>query len=227
MSLVNFYETIKSKKSINPNFKSHGMEVPFRAIMAAPSGAGKSNGICNLILNMSKTFHEIIYVIKSSDEPLIDMLEKRIGVKIIEDEVPLLSEYEYTHPDTGKKKRKDDKQRLIIFDDFMGDKKNNARIADYYKRGRKVGGGFSMVYISQSYFQIPKVIRDNTQYFMLGRNLLNKDLKMILSVFGVEMTLNDFVHLYNELTSEPMSFIMINNIKKTIRPNIIGEVIQL
>jgi len=228
MSLVNFYDFIKSVKTINPNYNTHGIKVPFRMAVAAPSGSGKSNGIMNLIVAFNKTFHEIIYCIKSADEPLIQHLESKLGstVQIYENgEVPALESFSRANPQTGRLERIDKKQRLIIFDDLILDKKANVTIAQYYVKARKLG--FSMVYISQSYFQIPKMIRDNCQLFMLGRNLLKKDLRMILQVFPTEMTLDQFAEFYNELTSEPMTFIIIDIEKRTIRKNITGDIIKL
>lgn len=219
---INFYETIKTKKkSLNPNKNRHGIDIPFRMLIAAPSGSGKTNMLCNLIHLMDKTFHEIIICVKSGDEPLYEMLCDRLkgSVILFEDgEVPPLSDYSSIDEKTNKIKRKDNKQRLIIFDDLILDKKANSLAKEYYIKGRKVS--FSMVYIGQSYFQIPKMIRDNCQYFILGRNLLKKDLRMILNVFPTEMKLDDFIQMYNDLTSESMSCILLDIDNRTVRRNI-------
>ena len=228
MSKVNFYETIKQSKSINPNISIHGISVPFRAIIAAPSGAGKTHALCNLILQMDKTFHEIIICVLSSDEPLYGMIEDRLGdsVKFYEGgEVPPLSDFTIVDPKTKKIKRKDDLQRLIVFDDLVLNKKSNAIAQQYYIKARKFG--FSMLYISQSYFQTPKMIRDNCQIFILGKNLLKKDLRMILNVFPTDLSLDDFSHLYQQLTNEPLDTIVLDIAKRTLRRNIIGDPMQI
>lgn len=228
MSVTNFYDFIKSEKSINPNYDKHGIKVPFRMVVAAPSGSGKSNGIMNLIVAFNKTFHEIIYCIKSADEPLIEHLEKKLrqSVQIYENGmVPPLENYSRENPNTKRLERIDKKQRLIIFDDLILDKAANQIIAQYYVKARKLG--FSMCYISQSYFQIPKLIRDNTQIFLLGRSLLKRDIRMILSVFPTELSLEEFIRLYNDLTKEPMSFILINIENRSLRMNITGDIIDI
>ena len=226
--MINFYSLVKStKKTINPNFESHGIEVPFRMLIAAPSGSGKTNALMNLITHMNKTFHQIIVCVKSSDEPLYQMLEDKLKNVIIYENgnVPDLSEFSHIDEKTKKIKKNDDLQRLIIYDDLILDKKANQTALQYYVKGRKVG--FSMIYIGQSFFQIPKMIRDNCQYFILGKNLLKKDLRLILSVFPVNMTLDEFSYLYNELTEEPLSTIIIDIQKKTVRKNIIGDIHKL
>ena len=65
MSKINFYELIpKGEKKINPNYATHGIDLPFRMLIAAPSGSGKTNQLMNLIAHMDKTFHEIIICVK-------------------------------------------------------------------------------------------------------------------------------------------------------------------
>jgi hypothetical protein len=112
-----------------------------------------------------------------------------------------------------------------VFDDLITDKNANKLASEYYIKGRKLG--FSMCYIGQSFYQIPKIIRDNCQYFILGRNLLNKDLRMILSTFPTELTIEEFTELYNELTEEPLDVILIDIEKRKLRQNITGETINL
>ena len=228
MSKINFYNYVKKiKPPSNPNYAIHGIESDFRMCIAAPSGSGKTNALLNLILLMDKTFHEIIICVKSADEPLYEMLiDKLKNVVVYEDgEIPLLSNYSTIDEKTKRLKRIDKKQRLIVFDDLITDKKANLIAAQYYIKGRKVG--FSSVYISQSYYQIEKLIRDNCQYFLLGRNLLKRDLAMILSSFPTELSLDDFVNLYHHLTPDSLDIVLINIEKKYISKNIIGERIKL
>lgn len=219
---INFYEHAKKKApAINPNYNVHGVGPNFRMSIAAPSGSGKTNMLMNLIHLMNKTFHEIIICVKSADEPLYELLSDKLEgrVQIFEGgEVPDLEKFNRLDEKTNKMKRIDAKQRLIVFDDLVLDKGANAAAKSYYVKGRKLG--FSMVYISQSFFQIPKMIRDNCQYFILGKNLLSKDLKLVLSCFPTEMSVREFANLYSQLTAEPMSCVLIDIDKRTIRRNI-------
>ena len=228
MSKINFYSHLKNQtKSINPNFNIHGIKVPFRMLMAAPSGSGKTNALCNLIYYMDKTFHEIIICVKSSDEPLYQMLDERLKNVIFYEngEVPPITNYSIKDDKTNKLKRIDKLQRLIVFDDLITDKKANIMANEYYIKARKLG--FSMCYIGQSYFQIPKMIRDNCQYFIIGRNLLKKDLKMILSCFPSEISLDEFIQLYQDMTQNPLDTILIDIENRIIKSNITGDYRQL
>lgn len=228
MSKINFYELIpKGEKKINPNYATHGIDLPFRMLIAAPSGSGKTNQLMNLIAHMDKTFHEIIICVKSADEPLYEMMINKLKNIVVYEsgEVPLLSQYSKIDDKTKRLKRLDKKQRLIVFDDLITDRRANQIASEYYIKGRKLG--FSMCYIGQSFYQIPKMIRDNCQIFLLGRNLLKRDLKLILSTFPTEITLDEFVDLYHYLTPENLDTVLINIDKKYIAKNIIGERIKL
>jgi hypothetical protein len=228
MSKINFYNLVpKGEKKINPNYELHNIDIPFRMLIAAPSGSGKTNALMNLIMYMDKTFHEIIICVKSADEPLYEMLINKLkNITVFEGgDVPPITDYSKIDEKTKRLKRIDKKQRLIVFDDLITDRNANKLASEYYIKGRKVG--FSMVYISQSYYQIPKLLRDNAQYFILGRNLLKKDLRMILSVFPTELTLDEFVDIYKKLTDEPLDTILIDIEKKRIKRNIVENSINL
>jgi hypothetical protein len=228
MASINFYDLIPKKaKTINPGYASHGIEISFRMLIASPSGSGKTNTLMRLIALMDKTFHEIVICVKSADEPLYNMLIERLPNITVHEagEVPPLSNYSKIDDKTKRLKRIDKKQRLIVFDDLITDKAANKLASEYYIKGRKLG--FSMCYIGQSFYQIPKMIRDNCQYFILGRNLLKRDLRMILSVFPTDLTLDEFSQMYNELTSEPLDTLLINLEKRYVCKNIAGEKIKI
>ena len=228
MSKINFYDLIpKGEKKINPNYATHGIDLPFRMLIAAPSGSGKTNQLMNLIAHMDKTFHEIIICVKSADEPLYEMMINKLKNIVVYEsgEGPSLSQYSKIDDKTKRLKRLDKKQRLIVFDDLITDRRANQIASEYYIKGRKLG--FSMCYIGQSFYQIPKLIRDNCQIFLLGRNLLKRDLKLILSTFPTEITLDEFVDLYHYSTPENLDTVLINIDKKYISRNIIGEKIKL
>ena len=57
---------------------------------------------------------------------------------------------------------------LIVFDDMIADmihnKKLNSVVTELFIRGRKLN--ISLVFITQSYFKVPKDVRLNTTHFL-------------------------------------------------------------
>ena len=61
---------------------------------------------------------------------------------------------------------------LIVFDDMITDmihnKKLNSIVTELFIRGRKLN--ISLVFITQSYFKVPKDVRLNTSHFFITKN---------------------------------------------------------
>ena len=73
-----------------------------------------------------------------------------------------------------------DKERkiLIVFDDMIADmifnKKINSIVTTLFIRGRKLN--ISLVFITQSYFKVPKEVRLNTTHFFITKTLNKREL---------------------------------------------------
>ena len=75
-----------------------------------------------------------------------------------------------------------------------------------------------LVFISQSYFKVPKTIRLNaTRYFI--RKIPNKrELQQIVWSHSSDIKFKDFIKLYNDYTKEPFSFLVIVTILPSDNP---------
>jgi len=58
----------------------------------------------------------------------------------------------------------DDNQKIVIFDDFVGEK-NQKPLVEYFIRGRHKN--CNAIYLSQSYYLTPKDIRLNCSHFFI------------------------------------------------------------
>lgn len=204
--LINFYTTFKSKKAFNPNYKNHKLELPFRALVCCASGGGKSNLVMNILYELNNTLHKIIIVSKA-EEPLYNNLEKKIknGVEIY---------YEGRIPDIEK--MDDGQNGLIIFDDMVLTPNN--KIGEMFIRGRKLG--YSSIFITQSFFGTPKIVRQNVNYVWLGKGMNKRDLRLILSEFSVNLSIDKLEEFYNEITKTNMNFMLLDSNDRNIRKNI-------
>ena len=70
---------------------------------------------------------------------------------------------------------------LIVFDDMIADminnKKLNSIITELFIRGRKLN--ISLVFITQSYFKVPKDVRLNTTHFFIMKISNKRELQQI------------------------------------------------
>ena len=70
---------------------------------------------------------------------------------------------------------------LIVFDDMIADminnKKLNSIVTELFIRGRKLN--ISIVFITQSYFKVPKDVRLNSTHFFIMKILNKRELQQI------------------------------------------------
>ena len=195
--IVNYYELMPSsllKKSHNPNYKHHLMELPFRALSVGSSGAMKTNTLLDMIHRMSNTFTKIIVCLKNKDEPLYNHLEESIGEENID-----FYEIDANHlcPDIADLDIDGEDQVLMVYDDLVLEK-NQASISQNFIRGRKLN--ISMIYLTQSYFATPKVIRNQCNYLFLKKLSCNRDLSTILSEYNLGVDKKDLTNYYKFAT---------------------------
>ena len=104
---------------------------------------------------------------------------------------------------------KRDKKVLIVFDDMiadiMGNKKFQAVMKELFIRRIKLN--ISLVFITQSYFSVPKDVRlDSIHYWILKIN--NKgELQNIAINHSADIDYQDFKKIYRECTKEPFNFL--------------------
>ena len=101
---------------------------------------------------------------------------------------------------------------LIVFDDMIADimtnKKFQTMIKELFIRCRKLN--ISLVFITQSYFSVPKDVRlKSTRYLIM--TISNKTKLQNNAVdHSVDIDYNDFVRIYREHTRKPYSFLTID-----------------
>jgi len=186
----------------NPCFDAHKMNVPFRACVIGGSGSGKTTLVMEMIHRMKDTFGLIVLCVKNADEPLYNFLKSKLDpedLHIYENgDVPPLDKY-----------AKMDFQILMIFDDLVNEKDQRPMI-EWYIRGRKLAKGVSMVYLSQSFYGMPKTIRIQCNYLMLKKLSSTRDLTAILKDFSLGLAKEELLTLYEYATQEKTDFLFVD-----------------
>ena len=206
MSIINWYEEMPTKfldiPTPNPNFDRHGFTIPFRLCCVAPSGSGKSNWITNLISLFSQgsgTFANVYIICKDKEEALYKFLASK------SDQIQVLEGlHNLPNLDTTFDK---ELASLVIIDDCMLEK-NQERVCQYYIRCRKKS--VSIAYLAQSYFVIPKVVRNNCNYLVLLKLSGDRELNMILKENSLGVDKRQMLDMYKYSTREKFSPLIID-----------------
>ena len=90
--------------------------------------------------------------------------------------------------------------------DMIKNKKLNSIVTELFIRGRKLN--ISLVFITQSYFKVPKDVRLNTTHFFIMKIPNKRELQQIAINHSSDVEFKDFVKIYKKCTDEPYSFLV-------------------
>ena len=206
-------KTMKTYKNKNPDLPQH----PYRMLIIGPSNSGKTNILISSI-KYSKNYDKIYLFAKKLDEPLYQRLINHFRDNESEDSEPILELTSSNISDVPSADAIDESfQNLIIFDDMVTEK-NLRSVTDLFIRGRKQNA--SIIFITQSYYSVPKDIRLNCDYYILTKIHSKREITEI----GKDIATDHFLKIYNRATSnEPYSFLVIDrkthDPKRTFRKN--------
>ena len=80
----------------------------------------------------------------------------------------------------------------------------------YSIRDRKICAGVSICYLSQSFFKIPKIVRQQFSYLMLLKLSSKRDLNLILSDFSLGVDRDELALVYKESTAQRFHFLKVS-----------------
>lgn len=201
--IVDWYKKLPSKyllKQHNPNYEIHGIKVPFRMLIIGGSGAGKTQTFLNILHNFGNTFQNIFIITKNKDEPLYNYLEDKLGkdglsVKEGISNAPNLDDLDK------------DEQTLIVMDDLVLEK-NQRQLEEYFIRARKMNA--SLIYISQSYYAVPRMIRQNLTYLVIKRLNTLGDLFRIMREYSLGVDKDQLKKIYDNSTDTKQNFLLVD-----------------
>ena len=203
--IINWYEKIPKKflpKQHNPYYDTHHIKLPFRMLITGSSGSGKTQTLLSLLHNMPKTFEKIIITTKNKDEPLYNWLSDKFEKdpnfemrEIDKDGLPDLDKFDK------------EQNNLLVMDDLVGGK-NQKPMEQFFLRARKKG--CSLVYITQSYYAVPRMIRSNLTYLIIKQVSSMKNLTMIMREYDLGIDKTQLIDMYKQATEQKAGFLMID-----------------
>ena len=213
--MINFDEYTNEKK-IEHNFKwLYIPDHPYRILIVGGSGSGKTNALLNLINNQPNIDKIYLYAkdpYEARYQYLINKREK-VGQNNFDDPKAFI-EYSNDMQDVYKniedynpgKKHK----VLIVFDlmiaDMINNKKLNSIVTELIIRGRKLN--ISNVFITQSYFKVPKNVRLNSAHFFIIKIPNKRELQQTALNHRSGIDFKDCMKIFKKYTAKPYSFLV-------------------
>ena len=111
-------------------------------------------------------------------------------------------------------------KKLIAFDDMIADrihnKKLNSTVTELFIRGRKLN--ISLVFITQSYFKVPKDVRLNTSHFFIAKIPNKRELQQVAINHSWDINTKDVANIYRKCTDELYCFLVIETMFSSNNP---------
>ena len=188
---------------------------PYRILIIGSSGSGKTNALLNLINNQPDIDKIYLYAKDPYEKKYQYLINKREEVGLDHFNNPkTFIEYSTDMRDVYKNIEDynlgRERKILIVFDDIIADMINNKKlnpiVTELFIRGRKLN--ISIIFITQSYFNVPKDVRLNSTHFFIMKILNKRELQQVALNHSSDIDFKDFMKIYKECTKEPYSFLV-------------------
>ena len=212
---------INFDKYTNENKRKHNLNYPYipdhpyRILIIGGSGSAKTNALLNLINNQPDIDKIYLYAKDPYEDKYQFLINKResVGLKHFNDPKAFI-EYSNDMYDVYKNidHYNSDKENkiLIVFDDMITDminnKKLNSVVTELFIRGRKLN--ISLVFITHSYFSVPKNVRLNITHFFIMKIPNKRELQQISINHSSDICTKNFIDIYRKCTDKPYSFLV-------------------
>ena len=213
--MINFDDYVNKNKTKHNLKWPYIPDHPYRILIIGGSGSGKTNALLNLINNQPDIDKIYLYAKDPYETKYQFLINKRerTGLKHFNDPKAFI-EYSNDMQDVYKNIDEhniyEECERLIAFDDMVADVINNRKlnsiVTELFIRGRKLN--ISLVFITQSYFKVPKDVRLNTSHFFIAKIPNKRELQQIAINHSSDISTKDFANIYRKCTAEPYSFLV-------------------
>ena len=95
-----------------------------------------------------------------------------------------------------------------MISDIIHNKKLNSIVTELFIRGRK--WNICLVFITESYYKVPKYVRLNTSHFFIAKFRNQREPQEIAINHSSDINIKDFTNIYRECTDETYYFLVID-----------------
>ena len=213
--MINFDDYTNENK-IERNLKwPYIPDHPYRILIIGGSGSGKANALLNLINNQPDIDKIYLYAKDPYETKYQYLMNKRekVGLDHFNDPKAFM---EYSNDMQDVYKNIEDYNSikkckvLLVFDDMIAYMINNNKlnpiVTELFIRDRKLN--ISIVFITQSYFKVPKDVRLNSTHFFIMNFPNKRKLQQTALNHSSDIDFKDFMKIYTKCTAKPYSFLV-------------------
>ena len=213
--MINFDNYTNENKTEHNSNWPYIPDHPYRMLIVGGFGSGKTNALLNLMNNQPDIDKIYLYAkdpYKAKYQYLINKREK-VGLHYFNDPKASM-DYSNNMQDGYKNIEEYNPGKkckvLIVFDDMIADivnnKKLNPIVTELFIRGRKLN--ISIVFITQSYFKVPKDGTLNSTHFFIMKKPNKRELQQIAANHSSDIDFKDFIKIYKKCIARPYSFLV-------------------
>ena len=211
--MINFDDYVNENKTKHNKNWPYTLHHPYRILIIGSLGSGKTNALLNLIVNQPDIDKIYLYAKDPYEAKYQFLINKResTGLKHFNDPkafIEYLNDMQDVYKNIDEYNPDKENKILIVFDDMIADmihnKKLNSIVTELFIRGRKLN--ISLVFITQSYFKVPKDVRLNTTHFFITKIPNKRELQQIAINHSSDISTKDFTNIYRKCTVEPCCF---------------------
>ena len=212
--MINFDNYVSENRTEHNRNWPYIPDYPYRILLIRGSASGKTNLLLNLLEgqpNIDKIYLYAKDLYEAKYQYLINIRQK-VGIDHFDDLKAytkhsndmrdvhkIIDEY---NPDLENK-------TLIGFDDMIADMINNRKldsiVTELFIRCKKLN--IFLAFITKSYFKVPKDVTLNTTHFFIAKIPTKSELQQIAINHLSDISIKDFINIYNECTGKLYSFL--------------------
>jgi hypothetical protein len=228
-------EIVKSKANNKISDNPYAPKHPFRMLVIGPSGCGKSNVVVNLLIEYLNFDRIYVYARDLEEDKykmlmeFFELMDEKINKKLTKrgraaQDSDMWTTATFTQVSSDEdiidtNSLNPDNRNLVVFDDLVSlGRKNQHKVVDLFIRGRK--RNCSLIYISQTFFEIPKSIRLQANYVILFQINDARELQELRKTLATRVSTQDFRDMYAEIVNTPYQFMFIDSCAKDVENHI-------
>ena len=179
----------------------------YRILIIGGLGSGTTNVLLNLIKNQRPDlFDKICLYVKDPFESKYQLLingREKVGIESLKNTksfIDYAQKIDYVYKNLGSYNQTKKRRVLIVFDDMITDIESNKKLSpidtELFLRRRILN--ILLVFISQSYFKVPKTIRLYATHHFIMKIPNKRELQEIAYNYSSDIDFKDFMKLYKD-----------------------------